>query len=341
MATRRVWYSETALQNADSSTASKAAGSILHAMKTLLTGENYGANTGASGHIPAASKWNVLCSSNSSTAGAGDNTGGATYDNTKWVRNTAGNARTWVCLESPDADLYFVMEYVGSNDNNVKFYISFTAPSDNGSTTALPTFTELLVANPSPYGINDLTATAWYVSVAVDEDGGFCVAWRKSTDSWATVFQAVYKLDDLTDESDAYPWVAVGEFAVATPGCPGDGYATYSGITVAAKSADGTIVGDATNGLVRLGFMAVDSTHLLSGKVFAVNAAGETTGFKIPVIVFEDAGGSSSPVKEVKGYLPDCFQVGKPELFGTASPASGSREYTLCGAWKVPFGGAI
>jgi hypothetical protein len=342
MATDREWWSEIRATLADTSTASRTAGSIVHAIYALLTGQQSGTSQGPNGAPPVSARWTVHSSSISTSAGASD-LWGATYNAAKIVRANTGVARSWICLVSPNTmpggSKYLVIDYVGTNDNNIRFYWSEAAPTGAGTTTAIPTFASLQAANPSPFGINDLVAASYYVSMCISANGSFYIAWRKTTDTWVRGAQWLVNLDGV-DETDTHQILAGGEFATASPGCFSDGYATASGLGLSAITKDAVHVFQATNANVHAGF-----THLASGttsnrksQLVTAKISNRVFGSKIPIFMYPTGSGY---LYEYKGYLPDALHVGLPEAIGSASPNTGSVEYCQAGAWRLPFGGAI
>lgn len=338
----RVWWSEIRATLADTSTASRTAGSIVHAIYALLTGQQSGGSQGPNGAPPVSSRWTVHSSSISTSAGTGD-LWGYPYNAAKIVRANTGVARSWICLVSPSTmpggSKYLVIDYVGTNDNNIRFYWSEAAPTGAGTTTALPTFTNLVAANPSPFGINDLTAATYYVSMCISANGSFYIAWRKQSDTWIRGAQWFVNLDGV-DEADTHQMCAGGEFATATPGCFSDGYSTASGLGISAISSDAVYTFQATNANVQAGFTGLVSLTSVNRRSQLVTAkvSNRIFGSKIPIFMYPTGSGY---FYEYKGYLPDALHVGFPEALGATSPNTGNVEYCQAGAWRLPFGGAI
>lgn len=174
MSRSRVWYSDTDVVLPDTSTAAKGCHSALHCMKGVLLGDLVGTH-GPEGAAPIGAKWTIDGSCDSTATSSGDLLGGATFNDAKWVRATAGTPHTWWTAHSSEG-LYICVDYSSPVDYQINIWFANSAFS-GGTTSNRPTSaTEWAVGGPT--GGNNFqmwsnNALPGKVHVCRDPNGGF------------------------------------------------------------------------------------------------------------------------------------------------------------------------
>lgn len=196
MALSRLWYEDVNVAASDVSTAALLAKSLLWGWKALLRGQITGTN-GVNGAPPAGSRWTCEGSSDSATAGMDAvDRWGATFDATKLVRNTAGNAHSWIVLKSPAAmgPLYLLLDWSTGGDNTITIKAS-NAAFTGGSTTAAPTSTKSWGYDARPF--NDGSSTVGHkLHRVTDADGNFWFFTRRNSSG---IFHFLFGFTNLID----------------------------------------------------------------------------------------------------------------------------------------------
>lgn len=132
----QTWQLDPNRSPADESTHALQAKSLLWWIKAFLKGEQGGATQGL---------WTCAGSSDAVTAGMdGTDRWTSSFDASKIVRATAGNAHSWIVLQSPNGlgggPWYMCIDHSAAVDYQIAIFFSKTAFT-GGSTTARPTST--------------------------------------------------------------------------------------------------------------------------------------------------------------------------------------------------------
>lgn len=210
----RTWQYDYNRSLSDNSTAARMNSSVLWYWKAFILGQVGGATLGL---------WTMdQCCDSTQVKTDGTDLFGLAYDNTKWVRNTEGNAHSWLVLKSPsgfaNGPWYLTINLAGSTDavpfaaQNIR--ISRTQPS-GGTTTAAPTTTAyfpVVWASLSMSIINTAaTGVTHYLSGILSTNGDWNVTVVRSGASTQARFGIMQLIDALSDDQN--PIVAMARYS--------------------------------------------------------------------------------------------------------------------------------
>lgn len=340
MSTNRTWYSELNYLNADTSSASNSAKSLLWGIKAMLCGDVSGTSQGHTGARPVGSRWTVLGSSNGTT-GAIDavDRWGSTFSAANMVRDSAGNARSWIILQSPagipGGPYYWGFDYRDTTDQSVVMFWS-KGSGYSGTVSSITFPSDAVVSNASPFVFHDATATSWKISMAVDANGSWYIVWGKTGSGVMWGFQSFTDLENASI-SDTRPVASMSEWNVVGGIAVPQGSGSTSTLRASAHNHNATAFYSATTTNAFVGAIREAS----GVNAFSVSMVGPSpidasiTGFKVPIII------ANSPNYFVKGAAPDMLQVGQPVAQGSADPVSGNIDHIQVGQFRLPFNGAL
>lgn len=328
MSLSKTYYSTMNRALDDTSTTNKVASSTLFALKEFLMGGISGTN-GPEGARPSSAYWTLVQCTDSVTVKTDgtDLLGGAAYDSTKWVRNTAGNAHTWFVLKSPtgmlDQPWYFTVDWAGANDQIATFVLTKTLPS-GGTTTARPTSTvEATRANI----FAEASANAAKSHFITDANGNF---WFLESRNGQGYFQFCAMWQELTEARSS--------------GDTGRAVALFSQAVVNGGALDYV---NNTTGLnpisLTYNLVAASTTKILLPQMYgsaaaaAWNVAGTNASDakvdSMPIFyVYDQLAGSTG----VRGRMADIFVTGRQVAVGSVEPASGTPVTVCVGSVWIP-----
>lgn len=331
MALSRTWYTDANIDVAEGGSQENHLKSIVWGLKALLTGQITGSH-GATGEAPGSSIWTCISSSDGTTADGNDNWG-LIYDTNKLVRNTNGNAHSWIVLKSPDAiasdgPYYLLLDF----DNSSGGYMTVKYSKNDftgGTNTSSPSSVDALdIVQSNQFYSDTNTTSPVYYSITRETNGGFYfIGVRQGIG--AVTYMSIVGLDDMQPNDTWRAWSsfstydgynALGQFGLQT-------YVKLAGRTY--NSAADSVT---SNGTCFFNTVFFGNTPLYSSD----RAMDANTGnyFTFPFFIYSLNVGLSG----YRGRLPDVQIIGTGKNSGDVVPSVGNIEQSLNGNILLPFG---
>lgn len=358
MALSRTWYTDANVAISDFSSALRVAQSILWGLKALLKGEVSGTN-GPDGAPPVGSRWTCEGSSDSATAGMDAvDRWGATFDNTKLVRNTSGSAHSWIVLKSPAAlaPLYMLIDWSTGSDATVTLRFSYNAFTGGSATTA-PTSTGSWAHSPDgsssvSLSFTDGSSNNHNLHRVTDANGNF---WFTSSKNASGLFHWLVGVQTLSETrtGETKPVISLVHQGFGGRGAGAQGARNPQGFF----NAGGSRSGANTNPLVIGGRLYDNSAQMIGGPLtigYGVYPAadfgmqGDTGGTEawraaenaidskwdfFPCWVYD----VNSTKGGTRGRIPDLSTVVNGVTIGAGAPSVASQERCVVGDLVIPF----
>lgn len=315
----------------DVSSTTNVAKSILYAIYAILRGLKTGTN-GPAGAPPMGALWTLEGSSDSVTAGmdATERLGGSSFDASKWVRATAGNAHSWFVLGN--GTIHICVDWDGGSDTQMDLAMSKNAFT-GGSNTNRPTAVGEVSTATSTMG--DLTASTQRVSRICDANGFFHIlVARQGAGYFHTTLATPLLLPSSLRTGDTWPNALYFEGVGS-----GRGVLGASGAMNSPSGAQGFMQrspnGSGTYDPGGAGGAQPPSASNWTTATVSNQADGKYDCW--PTLVF--FAGSSGTVHVLRGLLADWDWVNNGKSIGDVTPASGTPERIVVGNMLVPCGG--
>jgi len=241
----QTWQIDPNRSPANESTHALQSRSIMWWIKAFLKGEQGGATQGL---------WTCAGSSDAATAGMdGVDRWTASFDSTKIVRATPGNAHSWIVLQSPaglgGGPWYMCIDYSATVEYQTSVFFSKTAFT-GGSTTARPTSTTEWAAppggtTPSQFIITSLQGVR--MNGLLSTSGDFHIRFSRQSGSGFMNFAFSFIALTNTKSTDAHNGWSLWQFLDGSPGvCSRPAWSTSSGWPWRGRNKDNTVTVDAS-----------------------------------------------------------------------------------------------
>lgn len=328
MALSKTYYSTMNRALDDVTTTTRVASSTLFALKEFLMGGISGTN-GPEGARPSSAYWTLVqnCDSVTVNTSGTDLLGGATYDNTKWVRAN-GAAHTWYVLKSPsgmmDSFWYLTVDWNATTDQTCNFVLSRTLPS-GGTTSARPTTTnEVLRANI----FAEASANAAKTHFITDANGNFWFLESRNGQGYFQFGMGVQELVEARSSGDSARVAMLTCQAVANRGAwdfvgNGNNAAFMLTNTGTPPTANQTKI------LLPQGYSAAATTTYSNVNTNSIDSKVD----RLPIFYIYDNTASSTGVR---GRVPDVFIGSSQVAVGSTEPSSGTPEEMCVGGIWIP-----
>jgi len=332
MALSRTWYSDANIVTAASGSKMELVKSTIWGLKALLM-NNITGSRGANGAAPTGSYWTCVSSSDSVTANASDNWG-SSYDSSKLVTGSNGNAHSWIVLKSSnaiatDGPYYLLMDFDKTTEGQVTFKYSknnFTG----GTSTSSPTSTNSVNSNNS-FNSNwyDDTSTDIEIRINIcrDSNGSFYYTVVKNNKGCISMF-ALCSLEDM-HASDTWRVWSISNTA-------NDAEVNNTNIAstfFAGRTYNGSALSDYENSTCGLSTFSFNGNllHNLSS-TDSINAI-TSKYFTCPLFVYS----LNDNLSGYRGKFPDAALIGDGKNSGDVVPSVGNVEQCLFGNLLLPF----
>jgi hypothetical protein len=331
----RSWCTRANIPIPDNSSTRNVGNSFLWNLKECLLNTSVGGTLTGVRH--ANSVWTVVRSSDGAAAGAtedGIDRWGTPYNASKFVRNTTGNAHSWIILRNSyiGHDMIIACNANSDKAGRVAFTLSST-PFGAGSVTASPPIT----SSPSfAYGISsdavgssislseDVTSGATFYSHFIADDfGNFIYLYSKVGSG---IFSGMVSLIQSVNAhvSDTFNRFAFGGTAVVsgkgTPSC------ANAARTTAGCTSRGPDNSAPTGGATCIS--AGGTSPLAENTGRSDSRSGEVRFVQVHVF-------SDSPLA-YRGVLPDIYEV-IGGVTGTSYPTIANQTWVSVGNYLFPF----
>lgn len=333
----KTWYSRGNVPLPDNSTADLLGKSAVWTLKTLLTGENTGGTTDST--RPAASNWTVSQSSDGVTADASD-LWGSTFDPSKLLRGTSGNAASWIVLQAPVAlgTMYCCISLQGTSGGT--FSVSFSSNAYTSGTNlfnpdnttffgwgGVPTRFSILCS----IGDNNTTANLAHFAVSDSGEFHFAVSRTAATPGRCHTYGFLCKSTDISAD-DVFPyWCGYNATLSGNNNRGAPAWNALAGGTAGIVSRSHVNGAALTQGTVDWTFAGATSlTNTLGGLPDSVYHA-------LPVHL--NRWHTSTVDQNIwRGRIPDLYYATGNSSVGASVPNSSAPLYHVIGEALVPFG---
>lgn len=319
MTLSRDWYTRANVPLADISTAAQLAKATLWGWKAALKNELVTGTEGPEGPRPAGSNWTCAGSSDSVSANmTGTDLWGPTFDGTKIVRNTAGNAHSWIVLQSPAAlgPFYICIDYSTSSTTQINITASKT-PFTGGSNTTAPTSANSFTLGTNQNFCENTSGVNHNLHITVDDNGNywFLVSKTGSGIFNFTNFGSQCVENRVLDECNFFAGIHFQSSARGTP--------TTGSVTVAGRNWNNTATMTGGIQVFQFGGVQFSGTATVNG----IDGKWDV----LPLYVYT----SNSLTGGIRGRFPDVGIVGIPPV-GSSDPSTSAQERVVAGDFLIP-----
>lgn len=318
----------------DTSTALKANSSGIFAYKELVTGGISGTN-GPEGARPGTVHWTLVSSSDGTTAGAGDNLGGATYNAAKWIWAAEGVAHSWFVIESqgnfPNEKVQLCFNLNGAGPAIDIVMARGAGAFSGGSTTNRPTAsveTKYEQAGGTGMQLYENNAVAGKAHLVIYDTGEHLFLTSKNTSG---CFNVWFRVGIFTDgnPADTAPFYMQGQFQTSSGRGVGQmwdnsgGFVSWRGFTYDGLTA-------VTNSTANLAVVYFNGGSQWGTIVDAAQPNG-LVGHWPTAPLFDN----TTAKKMVRGRVRDTWSVGAPKPVGSPNPVTGDIVTVIVGTVAV------
>lgn len=319
----------------DTSTIPKLAASVMFCRKELLRGGISGTN-GPSGARPSTAYTTIVSSSDSVTAGAGDNLGGAVFNAAKFVRAGEGTAHSWwVERHSSLTDgPYEVCIAMDGGGSGIDYYCTVVVAKGSGAFTGGSITNRPTAAHESIFAgqfIKSSAPSAGFAHLQTDANGAcyFMVSHNGAgiLNLVMGVHSGLLQTRTSGDSSRSFFSIAFLDSSRGAPGYASTGQHAYmygicyDGVTAIAAGGAGLWQPflNGSQGITSL----VTGGNGIDGKLD-----------ELPVWPIYD---NTNTKKAHRGIIPDLFLVGAGKPVGYTEPPVGTPELVVLGDVAIPM----